>query len=132
TAEPPLWSAPRHDNLLTPNSLPHGGAVLHPTFPAAAASVCQERESSLPSCAPPVRTHMLTYQTPLLPSIMVFTGPTPPLPLTLGTAAHLSSLVLTQTSAASLPPTRSTLWDRGHCPCAGISPGQAYRRGSAA
>src|SRR5262245_20838264 len=45
---------------------------------------------------------------------------------------HASPLVLRQRSSASLPPTRSILWDRGHFPCADISPGRAYRRGSGA
>src|SRR5262249_40154585 len=52
TAAPPLWSVAQHDSLLTPNSRPHGGAVLRPTFPVAAAPVCQGRELSLPSCTP--------------------------------------------------------------------------------
>src|SRR5262249_28677349 len=82
---------PQHDSLLTPNSLPQGGAILHPTLPAATAPVCQGHKLSLPSCAPPVRTCMLPWQTPLLPSIMVFTGPTPPLLHALGIAACLSA-----------------------------------------
>ena len=45
---------------------------------------------------------------------------------------HTSPLVFTQRSAASLPPTRSIPWDRERCPCVGILPDRAYRRGSAA